>query len=64
MEAVRNRVVESDLQKRARRAEELARELRRASSGREAVDLSRELARISKEIERATRASKEAAEAG
>ena len=64
MEAVRDRAAQSDLQKRALRAQELARDLKRASGAREALDISRELARISKEIEKATRMSEDAAETG
>lgn len=60
MEAVRDRSAQSDLQKNARLAQKLARELRLASNAKVAYDISRELARVSREIAEAARASEEA----
>ncbi len=61
MGAVRERSIESELQENVCRAQELARDLRTADSAREAFDISRELAQVSKEIERATRIAEEPA---
>jgi hypothetical protein len=63
MGVVRDKSLETDLQESARLAQQLARELRSANSAKEAFEISRELARVSKEIEEATRAAREYEEA-
>lgn len=59
MNTAHERSLQADLEKNARLARSLARDLRNERNARKAFDISRELAKVSRDLEKATRMADE-----